>query len=66
MTDREAFESWWKQTKPAEVDVLKVHFEDCWKAATERAAKICEEHNPGGSYHIRTELAAAIRNRGTT
>lgn len=27
----------------------------------ERCAKIVEEYNPGGSYHIRTALAAEIR-----
>jgi hypothetical protein len=30
----------------------------------ERCAKVVEEHNPGGSYHIRTALALAIRQGG--
>ena len=30
-------------------------------AERERCALIVEQHNPGGSYHIRTALAAAIR-----
>ena len=30
-------------------------------AQRERCAKIVEEYNPGGSYHIRTELSKEIR-----
>lgn len=30
-------------------------------AERERCAKIVEEYSPGGSYHIRSTLAAAIR-----
>ena len=33
------FETWWRQTKPAEVDEHRAHFEDCWHAATEEAAR---------------------------
>ena len=33
MTDREAFEAWWKLLKPAECDEMEEYFRDCWKAA---------------------------------
>jgi hypothetical protein len=35
----------------------------CAAAEREACADIVENHNPGGSYHIRTALAAAIRAR---
>jgi hypothetical protein len=37
------------------------HEEHIIRAERERCAKIVRDHNPGGSYHIRTELEAAIR-----
>lgn len=48
-----------------EIERLRVHAvvlaETARQVERERCAKIVEEHNPGGSYHIRTALAAEIR-----
>ena len=51
MTEREAFDEWWKLMKPAEVDELKDQFIDCWQAACqwqrERGAQICNAFDTG-------------------
>ena len=53
--------AWTSSQEGFTADQMRAYATAAVAAERERCAKIVEEYNPGGSYHIRTALAAAIR-----
>mgnify|MGYP000042927602 FL=1 len=64
---RKAFEAWMKSQnpkyKPTDDSMVDRLLWTTWQAATERAAKVCEEKHANGNWKhdTRHEFAAAIR-----